>query len=144
MADVISEYKQWKQQGENLKVQARQAMESRFQELLSEAVLISEEYHADFGVPLKPPAPVTAFRYKASGKPKAKKGGKQPVVKSATAPRSAPKVEKPDPKTVRLKQRLATAKKKLDEAKTAGSPTRPLEDRIYEIEDAIRLAEHPA
>ena len=143
MADVISEYKQWKQQGENLKAQAREAMETRFQELLAEAVTISEEYRADFGVPLKPPAPVTAFRYKPSGKPKAKKAQKQPPSKTAAAPPAAAKVEKPDPKVEKLKQRLATVKKKLEDAKTAGTPTRQWEDRIYEIEDAIRLAEHP-
>jgi hypothetical protein len=35
------------------------------------------------------------------------------------------------------------AKKKLDDAKAAGSPTRKLEDRIYEIEDELRLAGQP-
>ena len=144
MTDVISEYQKWKQQGENLKTQAKQAMEARFRELLSEAVSISEEYRADFGVPLKPPAPVTAFRYKASGKTKARQARKQPTVKTAQAPLPEPKVQKPDPKIARLKQRLAAAKKKLEEAKSAGAPTRPLEDRIYEIEDALQLAEHPA
>ena len=66
MTDVISEYQKWKQQGESLRGQAKQAMESRFRELLSQAVRIAEEYRTDFGLPLKPAAPVTAFRYKAS------------------------------------------------------------------------------
>ncbi|HYW43797.1 MAG TPA: hypothetical protein VE959_13125 [Bryobacteraceae bacterium] len=144
MADVISEYKKWKAQGENLRGEARQAMESRFRELLSEAVSIAEEYRADFGAPLKPPAPVTAFRYKTSGKPKAKKGQKQPPVKAVEASRPVPKPSKPDPKIARLQQRLATAKKKLEDARTAGEPARLLEDRVYEIEDALRLAGQPA
>ena len=46
MADVISDYQKWKQQGENLKTQAKQAMEARFRELLSEAATIAEEYRA--------------------------------------------------------------------------------------------------
>jgi hypothetical protein len=135
MTDIISDYQKWKQQGENLRGQARQAMESRFKELLSEAVQIAEEYRADFGSVLKPPPQVTAFRYKAGAKGKAKK----PVAK---APSKAAPVEepKPNPKIAGLQKKLATAKKKLEDAKAAGAPTRPIEDRIYEIEDALKLA----
>jgi hypothetical protein len=35
---------------------------------------------------------------------------------------------------------LATAKKKLEEAKAANAPTRKIEDRIYEIEDELKLS----
>ena len=142
MPDVISEYQKWKQQGENLKTQARQAMESRFRELLAEAVSIAEEYRADFGASLKAASPVTVFRYRVSGKSKAKKAGKPPAAK--TAPRSEPEAPEPDPKVARLQRRLESAKKKLEDAKTAGKPTRPLEDRVYEIEDALRLSRQPA
>lgn len=135
MNNVISEYQKWKQQGEDLRVQAKQAMESRFRELLAEAVQLSEEYRADFGSPLKPPPPITAFRYKAPAKAKAKKAGKP---KPAARPEPMP--QKPNPKLAGLNKRLATAKRKLEEAKAAGSPTRPLEDRIYEIEDELRLS----
>ena len=38
MNNVISEYQKWKQQGEDLRVQAKQAMESRFRELLADYV----------------------------------------------------------------------------------------------------------
>jgi hypothetical protein len=134
MSDVISEYQRWKQQGEGLRSQAKHAMEARFKELMLEAARISEEYRADFGPGLKPPAPVTAFRYKASARPKPKKG-----VKAKEEPPAAPP-PKPDPKVAGLQKKLATAKKKLDDAKTAGSPTRAIEDRIYELEDDLRLA----
>jgi hypothetical protein len=142
MSDVITEYKKWKQQGEDLRVQAKQAMETRYHELLAEAVQIAEEYRADFGEPLKPPSPITAFRYKASAKSKAKKT----AVKRSTAknlrevPQPAPSAAKPNAEIVGLQKRLATAKKKLDEAKAAGKPTKAVEDRIYEIEDELRLA----
>jgi len=136
MADVISEYQRWKQQGENLRTQAKQAMESRFRELLSEAVAIAEEYRADFGAALKPPSAVTAFRYKASGKPRPKKTAKDVAPQPAAAAA--------DPKNAKLQKRLEAARKKLAVAKAAGAPTRALEDRIYEIEDAIRLAIEPA
>jgi hypothetical protein len=137
MADVISEYQKWKMQGESLKTQAKQAMESRFRELLMEAVSVAEEYRADFGGPLKPPPAVTSFRYKTSAKAKARKGSKPPAVK---APEPARPEAKPDPKIVRLQKRLAAARQKLEEAKAAGAPTRKLDDSIYEIEDALRLA----
>ena len=137
MNDVITDYQKWKQQGENLRVQAKHAMETQFRELLTEAVQIAEMYRADFGAALKPPVQITAFRYKAAAKAKGKK-----VAPKAPAP--APKVEapvsKPDPKVVALQKKLATAKKKLDDAKTSGSATRVFEDKIYEIEDALRLA----
>src|ERR1035441_9583241 len=76
MPDIINEYQKWKQQGEDLRVQAKHAMEIRFRDLLTEAVHIAEEYRADFGAVLKPPPAVTAFRHKASARPKAKPAGK--------------------------------------------------------------------
>jgi len=143
MPDIINEYQKWKQQGEDLRVQAKNAMENRFRDLLSEAVHIAEEYRADFGAVLKPPPAVTAFRYKASAKPK----GKKPAGKAkpaAAAERATPKPElpaaKPNPKVAGLQKRLATAKKKLEDAKAGGATTRPYEDKVYEIEDELRLA----
>lgn len=136
MSDVISEYQKWKQQGADLRVQARQAMETRFRELLAEAVHIAEEYRSDFGVALKPAAPVTSFRYKAAAH-KAKKAAKKAPPAAKVEPPPPPK---PNPKVAGLQKRLATAKKKLDDAKTAGTPTRALEDKVYEIEDELRLA----
>ena len=141
MTDVISQYQKWKEQGESLRSQAKQAMESRFRELLAEAVQIAEEYRADFGGPLKPASPVTMFRYKASAKPK----GKKVVKKAAPNPpaAAAPPAAKPDAKIDRLQKRLTTAKKKLDAAKADNKPTRKIEDEIYEMEDELRLATQP-
>jgi hypothetical protein len=143
MADVISDYQKWKLQGENLRTQAKQAMESRFRELLTEAMSIAEEYRADFGAALKPPVAITAFKFKSASKGKAKKGPKPPKP-AAKAPTPAPAFKapegKPDPKVAGLQKQLAAAKKKLEDARTGNAPTRKLEDRIYEIEDELRLA----
>ena len=142
MSDVITEYKKWKQQGEDLRVQAKQAMETRYHELLAEAVQIAKEYLADFGEPLKPPSPITAFRYRGSAKSKAKKA----AVERSTAknlrevPQPAPSAVKPNAEIVGLQKRLATEKNKLDKARASGKPTKAVEDRIYEIEDELRLA----
>jgi hypothetical protein len=139
MNNVISDYQKWKQQGQDLRVQAKQAMESRFRELLTQAVEIAEEYRSDFGGPLKPPPGVTAFRYKAHAKARAKKAA-QPKAAGKAAPREEPKAQKLDPKVAKLQKRLSAAKKKLEDAKAAGTPARVLEDKIYEIEDELRLA----
>ena len=142
MSDVITEYKKWKQQGEDLRMHAKQAMETRYQELLAEAVQIAKEYLADFGEPLKPTSPITAFRYKGSAKSKAKKAAaeRSTARNLREVPQPAPAAAKPNAEIVGLQKRLATEKKKLDKAKASGKPTKAVEDRIYEIEDELRLA----
>jgi hypothetical protein len=132
--DPISEYQKWKQQGESLRTQAKQAMEARFRELLSEAARIAEDYRSDFGAALKPPAGVTAFRYKGAGN-KSRKG----VKKTEKAPVAAP-----DPRIAGLERRRAQIRKKIEAAKGAGKPTKNLEDKLYEVEDERRLAGHAA
>ncbi len=138
MADVISEYQRWKLKGEELRIKAKQAMEARFHDLLLEAITIADEYHADFGGTLKPPPAVTAFRYKAGAKRRRKS---KAVAKSApVAPSRKQAPAKPDPQVARLQKRLVTARKKLDLAKAGGEPTKNLDDKVYEIEDDLRLA----
>jgi hypothetical protein len=136
--DPISEYQKWKQQGESLRAQAKQAMETRFRELLEEAARIAQEYQRDFAASLKPPATITAFRYKRAAGRKSKKG-----LKAAMPHRQAPQ-STPDPKVGGLEKRRAQIQKKLDAAKVAGKPTRNLEDKLYEVEDDLRLAGNAA
>jgi hypothetical protein len=136
--DAISEYQKWKQQGESLRAQAKQAMETRFRDLLLEAAQIAQEYHRDFSMALKPPAAITAFRYKTGSGPKTKK-----TAKAAPAKRDAPPAA-PDPKVVALQKRRPALQKKLEAAKGAGKPTKNFEDQLYEIEDELRLAGHAA
>ena len=140
MNDVINEYQKWKQQGEDLRVQAKTAMETRFRDLLSEAVQIADMYRAEFGAALKPPPAVTTFRFKTSAKSKAKKAAGKGKAAAPAPAKPEPPPAKPSPKVAGMQKRLATARKKLEDAKTAGTPTRVLEDKIYEIEDELRLA----
>ena len=143
MDNIIGEYQKWKQQGDSLRAQAKHAMETRFRDLLTEAVHIAQEYQADFGAQLKPPPAVTMFRFKAGAKLKLRKASK---AKAAAPPAPAPappasKVEaRRDPKLAALEKKLAGARKKLDAAKSAGSSTKNLEDKVYELEDDLRLA----
>jgi len=131
--DPISEYQKWKQQGESLRAQAKQAMEGRFRDLLTEAAGIAQEYHRDFGAALKPPASITAFRYKTAAHQKAKKGAAAPAGPTKAA-------HAPDPRIAGLQKRRAQIQKKLEAAKSAGKPTKNLEDQLYEVEDDLRLA----
>ena len=144
MSDVISDYQKWKQQGDMLRAQAKQAMQTRFRDLLSEAMQIAEEYRADFGAPLKPSAPVVAFRYKSPVKGKSKTAAARKPSKAAPATPPAPAQTKSNTQIQAMQKRLSAAQRKLADAKAAGKPTRALEDKIYEIEDAIRLATRPA
>ena len=110
-------------------------MESRFRELLTEAVKVAEEYHADFRATLKPPVVVTAFRYK-SGK------AKKPAPLSKQAARVA--VAAPPPaKRTRRSPRFRNSRRRgrsWMRPRRRANRRRDLDDRIYEIEDALRLA----
>lgn len=138
MSDPIAEYQQWKKQGGDLRTRAKQAMEARFRELLNEAVHLAEEYRADFGVTLAPPASVTSFKFKAGAKKTAPKkaAAAAPAPVAAAAPKPAPV----DPKIAALTKQLAAARKKYEAAQAKGASTKNLEDRIYELEDDLRLA----
>lgn len=136
MDNVISEYQKWKKQGEQLRLEAKQAMEARFHELLAEAVQISQEYHRDFGASLKPPANITAFRYK---KP-AERRGRKKAAQESKSPAPEPKTKAVDPKVAALHKRRSQIQKKLEVARAAGKPTKNLDDRLYEVEDELRLA----
>lgn len=143
MNDIIAEYQRWKQQGGDIRNKAKQAMEARFKEILLEAVRLAEEYHADFGTALKPPAVITAFRFKSAkakpAKPAAKSAPAVPKPDAVKVP-APPPPAKPDPKVAAIQKRLTAARLKLEAAKAAGAPTRNLDDRIYELEDELRLA----
>ena len=143
MADIISDYQKWKQQGEDLKTKAKQVMESRFRELADGGGVHCRGVPHRLRRTAEAAPTVTTFRFKASAKAKLKKASKQHAkTPEITHPES--KDQNPDPKLARLQRRLATVKKKLEDAKAAGSPTRKLEDRIYEIEDELRLSGQPA
>src|SRR5581483_2553605 len=119
MSDVISEYQKWKQQGDDLRLKAKQAMESRFRELLAEAAQIADEYRTDFGSVLKPPPTVSVFRYKNQTKTKGKKRVKpKAALQAVSRPPSAS--EKTNPKLPGIQKRLTAAKRKLEEATAAG------------------------
>ena len=134
MSDPIVDYLEWKKQGGELRARAKQAIEVRFRELLTEAAQLAEAYKEDFGVSLAPPSSVTVFKFKV--------GAKKPVKKAAPAAAPVAAAASVDPKIVALEKQLAGARKKLEAAQAKGASTKNLEDRIYELEDDLRLATH--
>jgi hypothetical protein len=123
MANTLEQYREARQSWMKLRNQARKELIARFHQVSAELLQIQKELLEDFGekvtIPLKP-----------------KKAAK-PVKAAAPAP-----VEKPaeKPEVVALRKKLAAQQKKLAEAQAAGKPTKAIEDRIYEIEDDLRLA----
>lgn len=139
MSDPIVDYLEWKKQGGELRARAKQAIEVRFRELLTEAAQLAEAYKEDFGVSLAPPSSVTVFKFKVGAKKPVKKAAPAAAPAAASVPAKALAVAV-DPKIVALEKQLAGARKKLEAAQAKGASTKNLEDRIYELEDDLRLA----
>jgi len=125
MSNTIEQYREAKTSYLTLKNQAKKELIARFNELAGELLQVQRELREDFGEKVVMPA--------KSKKPRAvRKAAKDP----APAPPRAAGIEK---QTAALEKRLERAKQKLGEAKAAGKPTKPLEDKVYEIEDELRL-----
>jgi hypothetical protein len=124
MTNTIEQYREAKTSYLKLKNQAKKELIARFNELAGELLQVQKELLEDFGEKVAMPA-------KAKKPRVAKKAAEEPV----PAPSSAGK----EKETAVLEKRLEKAKQKLAEAKAAGKPTRPLEDKVYEVEDELRL-----
>jgi hypothetical protein len=125
---TLEQYREAKNQYLKLKNQAKKELLARFHALAAELMQVQRELLEDFGekvsLPLKPARP------------------KKPSVPPQPVPAAAP-AEPPaaSAKKVALTRQLEKQKKKLDGLKAAGKPTRAVEDRIYELEDEIRLSQ---
>ncbi len=124
MTSALDQYRQAKNDYLKLRNQARRELINRFNELTAELFQLQRELLEDFGekiaIPTKPKGRVS----------------KKKTAAEAPAPAAAPSAE-----VLALKKRLDAQKKKLAEAQAAGKATKTLEDRIYELDDAIRLAQ---
>ena len=124
---TIEQYREAKNQYLKLKSQAKKELVARFNALASELLQVQRELLEDFGEKVSLPSKGSA----AAKKPKAP----APVPAGVTAA--------PNPantaKVALLTKQLDKQKKKLEDLKAAGKPSKPVEDRIYELEDEIRL-----
>lgn len=130
MSTTLEQYREAKQNWLKLRNQAKKELITRFNELSSEILQVQRELLEDFGekvvIPTKPKKAVAK-------KPSAAPAAAAPVQATLTPV---------SPAVAALQKKLDAQQKKLAEAKAAGKPTKAIEDRIYELEDDIRLAEN--
>ena len=122
---TIDQYREAKNQYLKLKSQAKKELVARFNALASELLQVQRELLEDFGEKVSLPPKGAAVK-----KPKAP----APAPAAPTAPNPANTA-----KAAALTKQLDKQKKKLEDLKAAGKPSKPVEDRIYELEDEIRL-----
>ena len=125
---ALDQYRSAKSDYLKLRSQARKELISRFHELANELLRIQGELLEDFGEKVQLPS-----------KPKRLKAKPAAVVAGRAKDSSTP-IEAA-PKVAAIQKRLDVQKKKLADLKSSGKPTKPVEDRIYELEDELRLAQ---
>lgn len=123
---TIEQYREAKNQYLKLKNQAKKELVARFNALAAELLQVQRELLEDFGEKVTLPA-----------KPVASKKPKSPAPVSVAPAAAAPAAN--SPKLASLNKQLEKQRNKLDELKAAGKPAKAVEDRIYELEDEIRL-----
>jgi hypothetical protein len=133
MATTIDQYREAKQNYLKLRTQAKKELVARFHQLAGELLQVQRELLEDFGEKVVMPS-------SKGKKPLAKKAAKVLEVTEVVAG-VVVGVKKDSPKVLALKKQLEVQIKKLEVAKAAGKPVKAIEDRIYEIEDDIRVAE---
>ena len=117
---TINQYREAKTKYEQLRGQAKKDLLQRFHQLEAELAQIQRELREDFGV-------------KATVNLKSRSARPKPAPKS-----EAPSVR--SPKLIAIEKKLTAQKQKLDAAKASGKATKAIEDRVYELEDELKLA----
>jgi hypothetical protein len=109
---TLEKYRAAKETVRELEKAAKQELIDRYQELMSEAAVIQKELKDTFGYTVKPVS-------------------RKAVKKTASKPENGQKI-------AQLRKRLETAKQNLEKA-TDPKKSRPLQDRVVELEDELRL-----
>ncbi len=117
MTNTIDQYRDAKATYERLHNQAKKELIARFNQLANELLQIQKELKEDFGHKVTIPA-------------------KGKVVR----PARVATVAAPNPQIAILEKRIAAEKLKLEKAVAAGKPEKTIQDRIYELEDELRLS----
>ena len=119
---TIDQYRDAKTTYEKLRNQAKKELIVRYQELANELLLVQQELREDFA-------------HKVTMPTKARNGHGKKVVPPAKTEAAVS-----SPQVTSIEKKLAVQRKKLVDAQTANKPAKPIEDRIYELEDELRLA----
>ncbi len=124
MTSTLEQYRQAKQDISKLHGAAKKELVARFNELANELLEIQRELREEFKVKLAIPS---------KPKPRPRKAAPNPV-------KPAEKLSAVSAQITSIQRRLAAQKRKLEDAAKSGKPEKPLKDRIYELEDELRLA----
>ncbi len=122
MSNTIEQYREAKATYQKLHNQAKRELIARFNQMAAEVLQIQRELKEDFGHKVTIPT-----------KAKGARAGRTPAPKE-------PEPAAPNPKVVALEKRLEAQKKKLEAAVAESKPEKAIKDRIYELEDELRLA----
>lgn len=125
MASTIDNYREAKDNYLKLRNQAKKELLARYNELAGELLQLQRELLEDFGE--RVPLPSRTKRSKAR------------TVRKTAPKKTHPPAAPPSQKTIAIQKRVDSQRKKLAEAQAAGKPTKAIEDRIYELEDELRL-----
>ncbi len=124
MTTTLAQYRQAKQDISKLHGAAKKELIARFNDLANELLQIQRELREEFNVKLAIPS-----------KPKTRPRKAAPnAIKPPEKPPALPT------QVIAIERKLMTQKRKLEEAAKSGKPDKPLRDRIYELEDELRLA----
>ena len=125
MSTTLDQYREAKNSYLKLRNQAKKELISRFNELSTELLQLQRELFEDFGEKIALPSKSSKIRPAKT----------KHVVKSEAPP--PPSI--PSPKIAALEKQIDKHKRKLAETQAAGRPVKVMEDRIYELEDDLRL-----
>jgi hypothetical protein len=129
MSSTIDQYRDAKNSYFKLRNQAKKELVARFNELANELLQLQRELLEDFGEKVAMPS-------------RSKKGRAARSAKPTTATKQAPQQPAaPSPKVLGIQKQLEQQKKKLASVQAAGKPVKAIEDRIYELEDELRLVQ---
>jgi hypothetical protein len=126
MSTTIEQYREAKAQYLKLRNQAKKDLVTRFHALSNELLQVQRELLEDFGEKITLPV-------------KSKKAARP--TRTPKLPEPPPVPAPPSPKIAGIERQIDKLKKKLTETQTAGKPVKAIEDKIYELEDELRLAQ---
>lgn len=127
MPTTIEQYREAKSHYLKLRNQAKKDLMVRFNELAGELLRLQRELEEDFGEKVPIPSNWKKSRASKASKP-------------APPKPPEPEIVPPSAKEVAIQKQLDRHRKKLADTHAAGRPTKVIEDRIYELEDELRLA----
>src|SRR3954470_20118987 len=127
MSTTIDQYREAKNSYLKLRNQAKKELIARFNELATELLQLQRELLEDFGEKIAMPSKNSKV-----------KGAKRPAAPAAKVEPPQPPAA-PSPKIAAIEKQLEKQRKKLAEVQATGKPTKVIEDRIYELEDEVRL-----